>query len=349
MSLAPLAAPYLAALEDELRRAIGSETAHRQPNPGVETRPLDQGYLDEYYYMLAYHLGWADGGKGGKRIRPLLCLLSCTAAGGQWEQALPIAAAVELIHNFSLLHDDIQDNSPLRHGRATVWTKWGPAQAINAGDAMFTLAYLAPHRLRVLGVSADITLAALADLTQTCLFLTQGQYLDMAFEQRPKISVNEYLTMIEKKTAVLIAAAARLGARVAGAEPARLEAFYRFGWNLGMAFQLQDDWLGIWGDPAVTGKSAASDLEKRKKSLPVVIGLERSADFARAYAEPHRPGESVAALAEQLADLGAQAEVEQRAQATTACAVEALRECDPAEPAGQALRDLTDQLLRRNQ
>jgi len=349
MSLSQLAPLYLAALEDELHRAIGSETQHHHAHPGAETRPADPAYLDEYYTMLAYHLGWTDGGKGGKRIRPLLCLLCCTAAGGAWEQALPIAAAVELIHNFSLLHDDIQDNSPLRHGRPTVWTRWGQAQAINAGDAMFTLAYLAPHRARELGVSADISLAALADLTQTCLFLTQGQYLDMAFEQRPQITVNEYLTMIEKKTAVLIASAARLGARVAGAAPAQLEAFYRFGWNLGMAFQLQDDLLGIWGDPAVTGKSAASDLEKRKKSLPVVFGLERSADFARAYAAPHAAGEPVAALADQLAALGARADVEQRVHAATASAVEALEQCAPAAPAAQALRDLTDQLLRRKQ
>jgi len=347
MSLSALAPAYLTALETELRHAIGSEALHRPP--AADAHPLDPAYLDEYYTMLAYHLGWTDNGKAGKRIRPLLCLLCCTAAGGQWQQALPIAAAVELIHNFSLLHDDIQDNSPLRHGRPTVWTRWGAAQAINAGDAMFTLAYLAPHRLRAVGLSADVSLAALADLTQTCLFLTQGQYLDMAFEQRPQITVAEYLTMIEKKTAVLIAAAARLGARVAGAEPARLEAFYRFGWNLGMAFQLQDDLLGIWGDPAVTGKSAASDLEKRKKSLPVVYGLEHSPDFARAYAKPHTPGASVAALADQLEALGARAEVEQRAQATTARAVAALEECEPADPAGFALRDLTDQLLRRNQ
>ena len=349
MSLAELAPTYLAALETELRQAVGSEALHRQPNEGAEAPAPAAAYLDEYYTMLAYHLGWTDHGKTGKRIRPLLCLLSCTAAGGDWRQALPIAAAVELIHNFSLLHDDIQDNSPLRHGRPTVWTRWGAAQAINAGDAMFTLAYLAPHRLRAAGVSETITLTCLADLTQTCLFLTQGQYLDMAYEQRAQISVAEYLTMIEKKTAVLIGAAVRLGARVAGAPPERLEAFYRFGWNLGMAFQLQDDLLGIWGDPAVTGKSAASDLEKRKKSLPVVFGLERSPAFATAYAAPHQGGESVAALADQLAAVGAQAEVETRAHATTAAAMSALEACDAAEPAALALSDLANQLLRRNQ
>jgi geranylgeranyl diphosphate synthase type I len=344
MSLAALAPPYLAALEDELRRAVSPRT----PLSALETpRPAPGGDLGEYFEMLHYHLGWTDGGASGKRLRPLLCLLACTAAGGDWQQALPLAAAVELIHNFSLIHDDIQDNSPLRHGRPTVWARWGAAQAINAGDAMFTLACLAPHRLAELGVPPAVTLAAVAELNRTCLALTQGQYLDMAFEQRQRISIAEYLAMIEKKTAVLIAAAAHLGASVAGAAPERLLAFYRFGLNLGLAFQLQDDLLGIWGDPAVTGKSAASDLEKRKKSLPVVYGLEHSAEFAQSYARPHQPGEAVAALAEMLDRLGARAEAERRAQAATTCAVEALAQCQPAEPAGQALRDLTEQLLGR--
>jgi geranylgeranyl diphosphate synthase type I len=303
--------------------------------------------LREYYEMLAYHLGWTAGGAGGKRIRPLLCLLACAAAGGDWHQALPLAAAVELIHNFSLIHDDIQDNSPLRHGRATVWARWGAAQAINAGDAMFTLAFRAPHRLAELSVPPAVMLTALAELTRTCLALTQGQYLDMAFEHRQRVSVADYLAMIEKKTAVLIAAAAALGASVAGGAPAQVTAFYRFGLNLGLAFQLQDDLLGIWGDPAMTGKSAASDLEKRKKSLPVVYGLEHSTEFALAYAQPHQPGDAVGALADLLDRLGARAEAERRAQAATACAVEALAQCHAAEPAGQALRDLTAQLLGR--
>jgi geranylgeranyl diphosphate synthase type I len=136
---------------------------------------------------------------------------------------------------------------------------------------------------------------------------------------------------------------------VASAPPARLEAYSAFGWNLGMAFQLQDDLLGIWGDPVVTGKSAASDLEKRKKSLPVVFGLERSPQFAAAYAAPHQPGAPVAALADELAALGAQAAVEARAQATTAAAMAALEACDAAGPAALALSDLANQLLRRNQ
>ncbi len=354
MSLEQLAPPYLAALEDELRRAIGSGPIHvvaslaaRSLTPPVPTDGTPPEFLGEYYKMLAYHLGWTDNTSTGKRIRPLLCLLCCTAAGGQWEQALPLAAAVELIHNFSLIHDDIQDNSELRRGRPTVWIKWGQAQAINAGDAMFTLAHLAPHRLPKLGLAPEVALAALAELDYTCLALTQGQHLDMSFEQRPSISVAEYLSMIEKKTAALIAAATYLGAAVARAPAERLAHFHDFGWNLGVAFQLQDDLLGIWGDPGVTGKSAASDLEKRKKCLPVVYGLERSPEFAAAYAQPHRPGEPVQALASMLEQLGARSYVEQQVQATTAQALTALALACAEEPAGQALHELTDQLLNR--
>src|SRR4029077_6206302 len=125
-------------------------------------------------------------------------------------------------------------------------------------------------------IPPTVALAALQDFDLTCLKLTQGQYLDMSFEHRQRITTNEYLAMIEAKTSVLIAAAAKLGARLAGAAEARVNHFYEYGRNLGLAFQIQDDLLGIWGDPSITGKSAATDLEKRKKSLPVVYALECS-------------------------------------------------------------------------
>jgi geranylgeranyl diphosphate synthase type I len=312
--------------------------------------------------MLEYHLGWANdavppvaapaGGNTsptGKRIRPLLCLLCASAAGGDWRQALPVGAALELIHNFSLIHDDIQDNSPLRRGRPTVWRLWGRAQAINAGDAMFTLAHLAPQRLLALGVPAEVALRALAELNFTCLELTQGQHLDMNFEQRRLVTANEYLAMIQKKTAVLIAASTFLGASLTGAGSDRLDHYYAYGCNLGLAYQLQDDLLGIWGDPALTGKSAASDLEQRKKSLPVVYGLEHAPDFAARYAQPHAAGESVAALADELEQIGARDYVQQRVRETTLCAEQELERCEASGPAAPALRQLTQQLLHRNQ
>jgi geranylgeranyl diphosphate synthase type I len=343
MPLAQLSALYLPAIEDELCRAVGGAAR-------------DLASLREYYLMMDYHMGWTDekggpapAGAGGKRIRPLLCLLACAACGGDWQRALPMAAAIELLHNFSLLHDDIQDNSPLRRGRLTVWRKWGPAQAINAGDALFTLAHLAPHGLAARGVPADLIVTALAEFDQTCLALTQGQHLDMKFETRERITVQEYLAMIEGKTAALIAACAHLGALLAGAPAARAEHFRQFGRRLGLAFQVQDDWLGIWGDPAVTGKSAASDLEKRKKSLPVVYGLERSEAFAEAYARPHTPSASVADMAAALDQLGARHYTLTMAQTLTAEAVRELEAAQPEGEAGLALRELTDQLLSRQQ
>jgi len=332
MTLSDLAASYLPALEDEMRRVVGDGAAH----------------LSEFYAMLHYHLGWTGGSGGGKRIRPLLALLTCSAAGGAWQSALPLAAALELLHNFSLIHDDIEDNSPTRHGRPTVWARWGQAQGINAGDAMFTLARMAPQRLAECGHPPALTLAVLAELDQTSLALTQGQYLDMAFEQRSRATVAEYLTMIEGKTGALIGSAAGLGAMLGGANGERLAHFRSYGRSLGLAFQFQDDWLGIWGDEAVTGKSVASDLETRKKTLPVVYGLEHSEAFARAYAVPHRPGEPLAELAHALEQLGAKDYVERQAHDMTQTALRHLAEALPAEPAAGALRELTDQLLRRD-
>jgi geranylgeranyl diphosphate synthase type I len=310
--------------------------------------------LREYYAMMEYHLGWQENGTagqrspaGGKRLRPLLCLLACSASGGDWQSALPMAAAIELLHNFSLIHDDIQDNSPVRRGQPAVWVRWGEAQAINAGDALFTLAHLAPHRLLARGVEPALALRALGEFDRTCLRLTQGQYFDMSFERRERVSVAEYLDMIEAKTAVLIAASARLGALLAGGDEARADHFGRYGRSVGLAFQIQDDLLGIWGDPSVTGKSAASDLEKRKKSLPVVYGLERSEQFAREYARPHRAGESVAELAQALEGLGAREYAQRQMLALMSDALRQLQAAAPEGEAALALRELTDTLLNR--
>ena len=252
--------------------------------------------------MLAYHLGWEAGpaelapseaamgsyAPTGKRIRPLLCLLCAAAAGGDWRQALPLGAALELIHNFSLIHDDIQDNSPLRRAPANGLAAVGPGAGHQCGRRHVYAGTPGAAAAAGRGRAGRAGHARLAELNYTCLELTQGQHLDMNFEQRAVVSVPEYLAMIEKKTAVLIAASTFLGASLATEAQARLDHFYAYGWNLGLAYQLQDDLLGIWGDPALTGKSAASDLEQRKKSLPVVYGLEHSAEFAGAM--PSRTG-----------------------------------------------------------
>lgn len=264
MSLKSAFERYLPLIEADLRKALAP------PHP----------QLTSFYGMMQYHLGWIDEGfvptkdGAGKRLRPILCLLTCQATGGDPEQALPAAAAIELVHNFSLIHDDIEDKSPLRRGRLTVWKVWGPPQAINAGDGLFALAHLAMRRLADSGVPPRRVLTAFEILDEACLALTEGQYLDLSFEARLDVDVDQYLSMIQGKTAALFSAAAQLGALVAGSDPESIARYRRFGENIGLAFQIVDDILGIWGDPQVTGKPAASDIQQRKKTLPIVQALE---------------------------------------------------------------------------
>ncbi|MFN2289732.1 MAG: polyprenyl synthetase family protein [Anaerolineae bacterium] len=263
MDLAAAFDRFLPLIEDELRQVV---------------QPSHHG-LGTYYGMMRYHLGWTDeqfqavGTNSGKRIRPLLCLLCCEGAGGRAAQALPAAAAVELIHNFSLVHDDIQDTSRFRRGRPAVWSIWGPAHAINVGDGLFVLARLALDRLGEHDVPVTRRQAAALALDQACLALCEGQYTDMAFEDRLAVDLDQYLWMIRHKTARLLAASAQLGAIVASDDEDLVSLYYRFGQQLGMAFQIQDDILGAWGEEAITGKSAATDIRDKKKTLPVVYAL----------------------------------------------------------------------------
>ena len=196
---------YLPAIDAEMRRVVAAAPA-----------------APDFDVLLKYPLGWVDEDNQpyaqptGKRIRPLLLLLCTEAAGGDWHDALPAAAAVELLHNFTLLHDDIQDNSPMRHGRPTVWKIWGRANAINAGDALFTLAYCALQRLGS-DHAAGVLLRVWGVFNQTMLELTRGQHLDMRFETQPHVSVDDYLSMVRGKTAALLAACAQIGALVGSA------------------------------------------------------------------------------------------------------------------------------------
>lgn len=263
-------APYRQAVEEELRLLLAAP-----PEPSLA--PL--------FGMMQYHLGWVDEAfrplevpLTGKRLRPVFCLLACEGMGGDWERAVPVAAAIELIHNFLLIHDDIEDGDRFRHHRPTVWSLWGLAQGINTGDALWALARLAPHRLAERGYDAETVLTVIAWLDRTCLALCQGQYLDLAFEQAETVSLDAYLRMIAGKTAALLSACTGVGALLGGASPPTVEAMRAFGEALGLAFQITDDVLGIWGDPALTGKPAASDLVARKKSLPVVYALQQEAE-----------------------------------------------------------------------
>lgn len=255
--------------------------------------PESESQVARFYAMQQYHLGWRDAELSpatvdpGKLLRPYLTLLACQAVGGRVEQAMPLAAGVELIHNFTLIHDDIQDVSPLRRGRATVWNLWGLAHGITAGDSMFALAHLAVHRLRAVGVPANVVLEVLQRLDETILAVCEGQYLDCSYEGNLRITEDDYLAMICRKTSTLIGTAICTGALVGGSDLTTAQALYNFGINLGMAFQLQDDILGIWGDPKATGKPAAADLARRKVTLPIIRAL-RDSGQRRALADLYR-------------------------------------------------------------
>ena len=333
--------PYI---QTEIRDAIKSAQEHGS---------------QEMYNMLAYQLGWsgenADEKTQGKQVRPLLVLLAAQAAGGEqlglstdekWQVALPAAAAVELLHNFSLIHDDIEDNSDLRRGRPTVWKKWGLAQGVNAGDAMLTLANLAILRLEET-TSPTIALKGTRILQETCLRLTQGQYLDMDFETRPSVTVEEYWQMVDGKTASLIAACCELGALCANVSAERQGFYKEFGHKLGLAFQAQDDLLGIWGKMEKIGKSNTGDLLSGKKTLPIIYGLSQRGAFAARWEAGPLTADEIPDLARTLEVEGARAYTQGVADTLTGQALEALSEANPQGEGGIALLELANKLLGR--
>ncbi|MFE5137313.1 family 2 encapsulin nanocompartment cargo protein polyprenyl transferase [Streptomyces fagopyri] len=267
-----------ASVDPELRRAIDSL-------PGSMRR------------VALYHFGWehADGtpaaGNAGKAIRPALVLTAAGALGGQHASAVRAAAAVELIHNFTLLHDDVMDRDTTRRHRPTAWTVFGDAAAILAGDALQALAQ------RLLAEDPHpASPAAAARLASCVVELCEGQHADTAMEKRgpDEVTLDECLAMAEAKTGALLGCACALGGLYAGADDEDVEALDAFGREAGLAFQLIDDVIGIWGDPSRTGKPAGADLVARKKSLPVVAalgsGTPAATELAELYGVPYEEG-----------------------------------------------------------
>lgn len=307
---------YRAAIMDELRSA-------------VERRNIPP------FTLMRYHLGWEDQqgkpieGRGGKLLRPALCLFCVEATGGDWQRAVPAAAAVELLHNFTLIHDDVEDTSDHRHGRETLWRLWGEAQAINVGDGMFALAHITLLRLSEADHPAERVLRAAQMLDEATLRLCEGQHRDLTAGEGAEMTCAEYLSMIEGKTAALLAASSGIGALLGGAPAETVEALYEFGRRTGLAFQIQDDVLGIWGDPEETGKPAGDDLRAGKRSYPVIVAFERASAEQRAalqslLAQREPSDDDVERTCALLEELGARAESEKAAQEHAEAAVASL-------------------------
>ena len=307
--------------------------------------------------MLEYHLGWRGSdldlleqpAPAGKKLRPALVLLVCQAAGGAVNASVRNSAvAVELIHNFSLVHDDIQDHSELRRHRRTVWSIWGMPQGINVGDALFALAQVA---LSAEGTGLSARLAT--ELNKTALLLSEGQFLDISLQQgETPPTLEAYEQMISRKTGALFAGACRMGAMAAGASEARCDAYAAYGLQLGIAFQEQDDLLGVWGRSAETGKPQAADIVERKRGLPAAMALGRPdapawlrAAYISSGVDPEP--DLVSRVIEHFEALGVRPEIELRVEARYHEARQYLAAAEAREPARSYLEAICEALVSR--
>ncbi len=307
------------------------------------------------YESVRHQLGWTDEEPPqlGKLIRPTVCLLTCEAVGGERSRALPAAAAIELVHNFSLVHDDIEDGDRLRHHRPTVWAAFGQERGMIAGAALWSLAYVELDHAGEKGVSTQTLLDARRALTEACNEMIEGQHQDLSFEARSGVTLSEYIGMIGRKTGVLMAASARIGALIGGAGAEEVERFGEFGRNLGIAFQIRDDVLGIWGEGSATGKPVGADIARKKKSLPLVHALEHvvgpDRDLIRGiYEKPSLEEADVAAVLDVLQRWNVKYFAGGLAQDYRAKAMAALAQTHIESPARRDFDDLMSFLLERD-
>ncbi len=310
--------------------------------------------------LLCYHLGWVDqhgapaasASSQGKALRPTLCLFACEAVASGYARAIPAAAALELIHNFSLLHDDIQDQDLERRHQPTAWSLWGIPRALVAGSAMQSTGDLAMLRVAQEGVSPEVSLKVSAILTGSYLETIEGQCLDLEFEGRTDITTGEYLHMIACKTGALIRCGLEAGALLADGGETEVRAFARFGEGLGQAFQIRDDYLGIWGDEATLGKATGNDIRRRKKSYPVVFALEQAGGAAlnelqRIYAQPELEEDDVQRVLAVLDEVGAREHSQTLTETAANRALEALAPISLPAWARTEAEELVDFLARR--
>jgi len=310
--------------------------------------------------LMRYHLGWVDQtgapaanpSAQGKALRPTLCMFACEALQGNLRQALPAAVALELIHNFSLIHDDIQDQDLERRHQPTVWGLWGIPKALLAGDTMQSLGDLEILGCNRSGVTPSVTLKVSEILTESYLEMIEGQCLDLVFESRANITAHDYLQMIACKTGALIRSSLHIGALLATDDRQSTDAFARFGSYLGRAYQIRDDYLGIWGDENATGKSSDNDIRRRKKSLPVVFAFEKASsgsreDLIRIYGQENLDASDVERVTAILEEVGAPEYAERLIQKSAESAVEALAQVALPGWARAEVAELVDFLARR--
>jgi geranylgeranyl diphosphate synthase, type I len=286
--------------------------------------------------VVGYHLGWADAGMPGMLIRPALTVLSAAAVDAPIAAAADAAVAVELVHNSALLHDDVMDGALVRRHRDTVWWRYGMPHAILAGNALLALAMelLAPVP------------GAVSILSEAVRELIHGQCVDLTFGERDHVGVEECLLVAGARTAALIRCACELGARSGNGRPDQVRALTRFGWHLGIAYQLTDDLLGIWGDPEMTGRAPMADLRAGKKTLPVVAALAEggpaAAELSELYGSPEPLDDGDLALVAELVDrAGGRGWARSEANRHTRAALAALDAAEPVAHARDALSALT--------
>ena len=310
------------------------------------------------YQMLQYAMGWSDeqghprAATEGKALRPTLCLLACEATGGSVRGALPAAVSVELIHNFSLIHDDIQDRDETRHHRPTLWAAWGDPKALVAGNLLRVIADTALWRLVDEGFAFEKALQAAGLLTEAYLEMIEGQYMDLQYEGRRDIGIGDYLDMVSKKTGALIRCALNLGALLGTGDDRTASAFRRYGSSLGLVFQIRDDVLGIWGDEQATGKPVGADISRKKNTLPAVYAMSqaRGGDkqkLLHIYGQATIGDEEVSTVLEIMERTGAKAYAQDLAHEYREVALSALSAVELAPEARADVEEISDFLLTR--
>ena len=342
---------YRSDLAEALRAGLAVE-------PPTMSQTESAGPVD-VYSMLRYGMGWADvqgrlvEATTGKALRPTLCLFACEATGGDPGQAMPAAVALEYIHNCSLIHDDIQDRDETGHHRPTIWAVWGVPRAIVVGNVLRTVADVSLSELTRLGMSPGDIVELTGTLTGAYLEMIEGQFLDLSYESRGDISLDEYLDMIARKTGALIRCSLELGAYVGSRDRATVEAFRECGRALGLVFQVKDDVLGMWGDPGSTGKPVGADVRRKKNSFPVVHAMANATGpeatrLLEVYAKPEPDDDDVDAVLDVMERVGTRRFAEELAERHSKVALDALAPVELESGARLQIEGLAHFLLVRD-